>query len=199
MENEKINLNNISKRLNEITDYLVDLKKETARVVIKQIYYNCFLNKLKLEDIFEILSEMREETNLRLQIELDKIIAKTSINNVLEILNEEINTAINVDIALIMYLITNEDIQAILEDDIPVLLNFTKVLYNMNTKFVDFPIERVANILLNLIDEINLEEMNFDELFEMMNDTLKKYIETKEDIQKFAEISEETNHTFVKL
>lgn len=35
MENEKINLNNISKRLNEITDYLVDLKKETARVVIK--------------------------------------------------------------------------------------------------------------------------------------------------------------------
>ena len=25
--------------------------------------------------------------------------------------------------------------------------------------------------------------MNFDELFEMMNDTLKKYIETKEDIQ----------------
>lgn len=29
--------------------------------------------------------------------------------------------------------------------------------------------------------------MNFDELFEMMNDTLKKYIETKEDIQKFAE------------
>ncbi len=190
MENEKINLNNISKRLNEITDYLVDLKKETARVVIKQIYYNCFLNKLKLEDIFEILSEMREETNLRLQIELDKIIAKTSINNVLEILNEEINIAINVDIALIMYLITNEDIQAILEDDIPVLLNFTKILYNMNTKFVDFPIERVANILLNLIDEINLEEMNFDELFEMMNDTLKKYIETKEDIQKFAEISE---------
>ena len=190
MENEKINLNNISKRLNEITDYLVDLKKETARVVIKQIYYNCFLNKLKLEDIFEILSEMREETNLRLQIELDKIIAKTSINNVLEILNEEINTAINVDIALIMYLITNEDIQAILEDDIPVLLNFTKILYNMNTKFVDFPIARVANILLNLIDEINLEEMNFDELFEMMNDTLKKYIETKEDIQKFAEISE---------
>lgn len=40
---------------------------------------------------------------------------------------------------------------------------------------VHFPIERVANILLNLIDEINLEEMNFDELFEMMNDTLKKY------------------------
>lgn len=38
---------------------------------------------------------------------------------------------------------------------------------------VQFPIERVANILLNLIDEINLEEMNFDELFEMMNDTLK--------------------------
>lgn len=135
MENERIDLNNISKRLNEITDYLVDLKKETARVVIKQIYYNCFLNKLKLEDIFEILSEMREETNLRLQIELDKIIAKTSINNVLEILNEEINTAINVDIALIMYLITNEDIQAILEDDIPVLLNFTKILYSMNTKF----------------------------------------------------------------
>lgn len=89
-----------------------------------------------------------------------------------------------------MYLITNEDIQVILEDDIPVLLNFTRTLYNMNTKFVDFPIERVANILLNLIDEINLEEMNFDELFEMMNDTLKKYIETKEDIQKFAEISE---------
>lgn len=28
MENEKINLNNISKRLNEITDYLVDLKKK---------------------------------------------------------------------------------------------------------------------------------------------------------------------------
>ena len=27
MENKKINLNNISKRLNEITDYLVDLKK----------------------------------------------------------------------------------------------------------------------------------------------------------------------------
>ena len=58
-----------------------------------------------------------------------------------------------------MYLITNEDIQVILEDDIPVLLNFTRTLYNMNTKFVDFPIERVANILLNLIDEINLEEM----------------------------------------
>lgn len=153
MENKKINLNNISKRLNEITDYLIDLKKETARVVIKQI-------------------------------------AKTSISNVLEILNEEIKTAINVDITLIMYLITNEDIQVILEDDIPVLLNFTRTLYNMNTKFVDFPIERVANILLNLIDEINLEEMNFDELFEMMNDTLKKYIETKEDIQKFAEISE---------
>lgn len=188
MENEKINLNNISKRLNEITDYLVDLKKETARVVIKQIYYNCFLNKLKLEDIFEILSEMREETNLRLQIELDKIIAKTSINNVLEILNEEINTAINVDIALIMYLITNEDIQAILEDDIPVLLNFTKILYNMNTKFVDFPIERVANILLNLIDEINLEEMNFDELFEMMNDTLKNILKQKKiykNLQKY--------------
>ena len=87
-----------------------------------------------------------------------------------------------------MYLITNDDIQVILEDDIPVLLNFTRTLYNMNTKFVDFPIERVANILLNLIDEINLEEMNFDELFEMMNDTLKKYIETKEDIQKFIEI-----------
>lgn len=153
MENKKINLNNISKRLNEITDYLIDLKKETARVVIKQI-------------------------------------AKTSISNVLEILNEEIKTAINVDITLIMYLITNEDIQVILEDDIPVLLNFTRTLYNMNTKFVDFPIERVANILLNLIDEINLEKMNFDELFEMMNDTLKKYIETKEDIQKFAEISE---------
>lgn len=153
MENKKINLNNIIKRLNEITDYLIDLKKETARVVIKQI-------------------------------------AKTSISNVLEILNEEIKTAINVDITLIMYLITNEDIQVILEDDIPVLLNFTRTLYNMNTKFVDFPIERVANILLNLIDEINLEEMNFDELFEMMNDTLKKYIETKEDIQKFAEISE---------
>ena len=153
MENKKINLNNISKRLNEITDYLIDLKKETARVVIKQI-------------------------------------AKTSISNVLEILNEEIKTAINVDITLIMYLITNEDIQVILEDDIPVLLNFTRTLYNMNTKFVDFPIERVANILLNLIDEINLEEMNFGELFEMMNDTLKKYIETKEDIQKFAEISE---------
>ena len=84
MENEKINLNNISKRLNEITDYLVDLKKETARVVIKQIYYNCFLNKLKLEDIFEILSEMREETNLRLQIELDNIIAKTSNYNEFE-------------------------------------------------------------------------------------------------------------------
>ena len=188
MENKKNNLNNISKRLNEITDYLVDLKKETARVVIKQIYYNCFLNKLKLEDIFEILSEMREETNLRLQIELDKIIAKTSINNVLEILNEEINTAINVDIALIMYLITNEDIQAILEDDIPVLLNFTKILYNMNTKFVDFPIERVANILLNLIDEINLEEMNFDELFEMMNDTLKNILKQKKiykNLQKY--------------
>ena len=77
MENKKINLNNISKRLNEITDYLVDLKKETARVVIKQIYYNCFL---KLEDMFEVLSEMREETNLRLQTELDKIIAKTSIS-----------------------------------------------------------------------------------------------------------------------
>lgn len=85
---------------------------------------------------------MREETNLRLQIELDKIIAKTSINNVLEILNEEINTAINVDIALIMYLITNEDIQAILEDDIPVLLNFTKILYNMTLNLIDFPIER---------------------------------------------------------
>lgn len=153
MENKKINLNNISKRLNEITDYLIDLKKETARVVIKQI-------------------------------------AKTSISNVLEILNEEIKTAINVDITLIMYLITNEDIQVILEDDIPVLLNFTRTLYNMNTKFVDFPIERVANILLNLIDEINLEEMNFDELFEMMNDILKKYIKTKEDIQKFAKISE---------
>lgn len=80
MENKKINLNNISKRLNEITDYLVDLQKETARVVIKQIYYNCFLNKLKLEDMFEVLSEMREETNLRLQTELDKIIAKTSIS-----------------------------------------------------------------------------------------------------------------------
>lgn len=186
MENKKINLNNISKRLNEITDYLVDLKKETARVVIKQIYYNCFLNKLKLEDMFEVLSEMREETNLRLQTELE--IAKTSISNVLEILNEEIKTAINVDITLIMYLITNDDIQVILEDDIPVLLNFTRTLYNMNTKFVNFPIERVANILLNLIDEINLEEMNFDELFEMMNDTLKKYIETKEDIQKFVEI-----------
>ena len=75
-QNKKINLNNISKRLNEITDYLIDLKKETARVVIKQIYYNCFLNKLKLEDMFEVLSEMREETNLRLQTELDKIIAK---------------------------------------------------------------------------------------------------------------------------
>lgn len=136
MENKKINLNNISKRLNEITDYLIDLKKETARVVIKQIYYNCFFNKLKLEDMFEVLSEMREETNLRLQTELDKIIAKTSISNVLEILNEEIKTAVNVDITLIMYLITNEDIQVILEDDIPVLLNFTRTLYNMNTKYV---------------------------------------------------------------
>jgi len=37
-----------------------------------------------------------------------------------------------------MYLITNDDIQVILEDDIPVLLNFTRTLYNMNTKFVDF-------------------------------------------------------------
>lgn len=34
-----------------------------------------------------------------------------------------------------MYLITNDDIQVILEDDIPVLLNFTRT---MNTKFVDF-------------------------------------------------------------
>ena len=30
MENEKINLNNISKRLNEITDYLVDLKNDKS-------------------------------------------------------------------------------------------------------------------------------------------------------------------------
>lgn len=30
--------------------------------------------------MFEVLSEMREETNLRLQTELDKIIAKTSIS-----------------------------------------------------------------------------------------------------------------------
>lgn len=37
-----------------------------------------------------------------------------------------------------MYLITNDDIQVILEDDIPVLLNFTRTLYIMNTKFVDF-------------------------------------------------------------
>lgn len=88
--------------------------------------------------MFEVWSEMREETNLRFQTELDKIIAKTSISNVLEILNEEIKTAINVDITLIMYLITNEDIQVILEDDIPVLLNFTRTLYNMNTKFVDY-------------------------------------------------------------
>ena len=55
-----------------------------------------------------------------------------------QILNEETKTAINIDITLIMYLITNDDIQVILEDDIPVLLNFTRTLYNMNTKFVDF-------------------------------------------------------------
>jgi hypothetical protein len=30
MENKKINLNNISKRLNEITDYLVDLKNDKS-------------------------------------------------------------------------------------------------------------------------------------------------------------------------
>ena len=30
MENKKINLNNISKRLNEITDYIVDLKNDKS-------------------------------------------------------------------------------------------------------------------------------------------------------------------------
>ena len=30
MKNKKINLNNISKRLNEITDYLVDLKNDKS-------------------------------------------------------------------------------------------------------------------------------------------------------------------------
>ena len=70
-----------------------------------------------------------------------------------------------------MYLITNDDIQVILEDDIPVLLNFTRTLYNMNTKFVDFLDFKWYNNNINLLWEIVNMSMEKQKLYKEI-DTL---------------------------
>lgn len=70
-----------------------------------------------------------------------------------------------------MYLITNDDIQVILEDDIPVFLNFTRTLYNMNTKFVDFLDFKWYNNNINLLWEIVNMSMEKQKLYKEI-DTL---------------------------
>jgi hypothetical protein len=189
MENKEINLKNISEELKMITDCLVDLKKETARVVIKQIYYSCFLNKVKLEELFENLEYVGQESDARFQKELNRDIASSSIDNVLALIDDEIKTAIDIDVALVMYLVSSKDIQIILKDDIPALLKISEMLDKMENKGADFPVGRICSILLNLIDETDLVDINFDELFEMMNDRLEIYIDNEEDFKKFIEVS----------
>ena len=184
---EKAKLKNISDNLEKITGCPLILHNQSETMAIKRTIYSYIYNQKRLASLYYDIFDAEMEIEDRLNNQENEEILGGLFDVIYNILNKEIDESIDLDIALIKYLLLDKGIQTALEDDIPNVIKLNNIYEKMESNNIDIDDLRYEEFdyMFDFVDEVDLLELSIDEFFILFNDKIKEFMEQNEEFKKY--------------
>lgn len=168
-----IDYDNLSKRISEIIGEEIEIKEENAREQLRKLYYTKVIKMMKLNLTLTHIDEIEEEHIEMLEFETDRETVYHSTAILFNVFNREYQLIEHENVKLFFELICNNEIQQILKEEIPILIEISSYIEEKNCKSID-----VSEIIEDIFDKfffIDIFNINEDKFFEEINKELDKF------------------------
>ena len=168
-----IDYDNLSKRISEIIGEDIEIKEENARELLKKLYYTRVIKMMKLNLALTHIDEIEEEHIEMLEFETDRETIYHTTAILFNVFNREYQLIEQENIKLFLDLICNNEIQQILKEEVPVLIEISKYIEEKKCKTID-----VSDIIENIFDKfffIDIFNIDEDKFFEEINKELEDF------------------------
>lgn len=176
-------------QLNELFEDILgkdfEINELNAKEKIKEIYYD---RALKIRKIYNLRDEIEEHHSNGVQIfdksEDCKLFCNTMCNAEI-LLEKQLEKTIMENIRLVINLIIDDNILEILEEDMPNLIEINNIMNEIELEQDDFrcDLSDISEKILNIMEKEYIEDINKEELFTMINNSLKEFV-NKEKIKE---------------
>ena len=176
-------------QLNELFEDILgkdfEINELNAKEKIKEIYYD---RALKIRKIYNLRDEIEEHHSNGVQIfdksEDCKLFCNTMCNAEI-LLERQLEKTIMENIRLVINLIIDDNILEILEEDMPNLIEINNIMNEIELEQDDFrcDLSDISEKILNIMEKEYIEDINKEELFTMINNSLKEFV-NKEKIKE---------------
>lgn len=168
-----IDYENLSKRISEIIGEDIEIKEENAKELLKKLYYTRVIKMMKLNLALTHIDEIEEEHIEMLEFETDRETIYHTTAILFNVFNREYQLIEQENIKLFLDLICNNEIQQILKEEIPVLIEISNYIEEKKCKTID-----VSDIIENIFDKfffIDIFNIDEDKFFEEINKELEEF------------------------
>lgn len=168
-----IDYDNLSKRISEIIGEEIEIKEESAREQFKKLIHTKIIKMMKLNLALTHVDEFDEEHVELLEFETDRETVYHSAAILFNVFNREYQLIEQENIKLFFELICNNEIQQILKEEIPILIEISNYIEEKNCDKVD--VSEMIEDIFDMFFFIDIFNINEDKFFEEINKELDKF------------------------
>lgn len=172
-----IDYNELNKRISDIVGENLEINEENAKEKLKKLYHTKSIRMLKLNLALSKIDEIDEEYLDLLEFETDKETVFHSGSILFNVFNRDFELIEKENIKLFFELIFNNEIQQILENELPSLIKISDYFEEKNCKRVD--VTKIIDAIFDLFYVIDIFKISEDKFFEEMNKELDKFLSEK--------------------
>ena len=173
-----IDYKDLNKELKEIIGEDLNINEYNARDKLRDLYFNRIMKLEKLNFIIDKTSQYQNEYSKVLDFENDKQVFYNATEILINIFNYEKDIIWSENWELVMDLVIRNDIQQILEDDIPNLIKISEKIESKNNYRVD--VTGIVETIVSLFEIVDFDKINEDKFFNKINKEISIFLNDEE-------------------
>lgn len=173
-----IDYKDLNKELKEIIREDLNINEYNARDKLRDLFFNRIMKLEKLNFIIDKTSQYQNEYSEVLDFENDKQVFYNATEILINIFNYERDIIWSENWELVMDLVIRNDIQQILEDDIPNLIKISEKIESKNNYRVN--ITSIVETIVSLFETVDFDKINKDKFFNKINKEISIFLNDKE-------------------